>query len=574
MSFINWSKVYEIKSLISSLEKFLDTVFEGELEKILEQQRLLKSKPETFEYLRFSVHRAAIWYEILQRLKERGYSFDMRFSNEIEEFQNMILFAYSFDLLVQRQIISLDDKQVKGNLLDPERFESLTYEVLVAANYVSNDFSVELPDLLKTGRADIHANKNGLDVYVECKRLRRSEKYVNVAIEVMRSLHKREFSGIIDVLFSKSPMTGKQVKEVVDLVEEAIVDDKDFSSRGYTTIRIQKLPELIENIYQLSLPRPETIEYLLSSSYVGIFNGIFKVKEPKILILRDLGKPERLKGRLLDRLSEAYEQLKDTETKFSARKVICIDISEVAGRPIIQLPELIKLTVGPEILASRLEQACKEWLLKHLDVDAVVLTQNKLYSNEVGVPYALVIDSKPTSAYVTSEWTIETTIIPIPQNVSPENLVNLGVEMVKRGNYWLAETYYKMALNIKSDIKEAWNNLGRLYTEFLERPDTGLRYLERALELDSTYVSALINKGIALTKLGRYNDALMELDKAVELDSTNYRAYYHRALIHYMLGHYTKAYEDCSKALNLRPDYIFANKLMEELQKRKGYSQN
>jgi len=414
MGLIDWSKVCEIKSLISSLEGFLDMVFREELRKALEKQRSLKSKPEVFEYLRPPVHRVAIWYEILQKLKERGYSFDLRFSSEVEEFQNLMLFACSLDTLIQRRIISLDDKQVRGGLLDPTRFESLMYEVLVAANYVSNGFSLELPDLLKTGRTDIHANKNGVDVYAECKRLRRSEKYVNVAIEVMRGLHKCKFSGIIDVLLTKPPTTGKQVKEIVDLIEETIVDGKDFTSREHVTIRIQKLPELIENIYQLSLSCPETIEYLLTSSYVGIFNGILKVKEPKVLILRDLGKPERLKRHLLDRLSEAYNQLKDAGTK--ARKVIYIDISEIAGRPVIQLPELIKLAAGPEILASQLEQVCREWLLKHPDLDTVLLTQTKLYLNEVGVPYALVIDNKPVSAYVASGWTIVTPIIPIPQN--------------------------------------------------------------------------------------------------------------------------------------------------------------
>jgi len=74
--------------------------------------------------------------------------------------------------------------------------------------------------------------------------------------------------------------------------------------------------------------------------------------------------------------------------------------------------------------------------------------------------------------------------------------------MVKRSNYRFAEAYYKMTLNVKPDMKEAWNNLGRLCTEFLGRPDIGLSYLEEALELDSTYVSALVNKGIALGTAG------------------------------------------------------------------------
>ena len=567
MGLINWYKLRGIKSLTTSLENFLETVFGEELRKKIEKQRLLKGGPETFEYLRPPTHRAAKWYEIIEKLKKRGYSFDLRFSSEIEELQNLILFAYSLDVLVQHQVISLNNKQVKGNLLDPKRFESMIYEVLIAANHVSNNFDVELPDLLKTGNMDIHAKKNNLEIYAECKRLRRSEKYVNIAIESMRKLHKHRFSGIIDVLPSKPPTTGKNVNKIVNLIEKAITSNINSISNEHVTIKVQKLPKLIENIHEISLMQPENIEYMASSYYSGIFDGVFKVKEPKLLILRNPTKPERLKRHLLDSLSKAYDQLRNAETKLGARRVIYIDISEVAGKPIIQLPELIRVTPGPEILSSYLEQICREWLLKHLSIDAIILTQIKLYSNEYGAPYALIIENKPVLAYTAPGWSIETAIIPMPRNASPEALVNLGIEMVKRGNYWLARTYYGMALSMKPDIKEAWNNLGRLYTEFLGRPDIGLKHLEKALKLDPTYVPALVNKGIALAKLGRYDDALRELVKAVELDPNDYKAWYNKALIHYMLGQYERACKDCSKALKLKPDYDPANKLMNELQK-------
>jgi len=46
--------------------------------------------------------------------------------------------------------------------------------------------------------------------------------------------------------------------------------------------------------------------------------------------------------------------------------------------------------------------------------------------------------------------------------------------MVKRGNYRLAAIYYRPALSLNPSLKEVYNNLGRLYTDFLERPDEGL----------------------------------------------------------------------------------------------------
>ena len=84
MGLINWYKLRGIKSLTTSLENFLETVFGEELRKKIEKQHLLKGGPETFEYLRPPTHRAAKWYEIVEKLKERGYSFELRFSSEIE----------------------------------------------------------------------------------------------------------------------------------------------------------------------------------------------------------------------------------------------------------------------------------------------------------------------------------------------------------------------------------------------------------------------------------------------------------------------------------------------------------
>ena len=236
-----------------------------------------------------------------------------------------------------------------------------------------------------------------------------------------------------------------------------------------------------------------------------------------MLVLRDPGKPARIRRQLLNRLREAYAQLKDVEA--GARRVIYVDVSEVAGRPVLQLPELLRVSTGPEILASHLERVCREWLLRHPGIDAVVLTQPRLCLDEFGIPHFLNLENRVIASYVAPGWAVQTLIVPVPRQGSPGALVNLGVEMVKRGNYRLAAIYYRLALSLNPSLKEAYNNLGRLYTDFLGRPDVGLRYLERALELDLNYVSALVNKGIALAKLGRYREALDALNRAVRAGS-------------------------------------------------------
>lgn len=571
MELIEWTNIQSTQQLITSLEQFLKEVFRDRLREEVQKLHkwIPKGKPESFEYLRpVNVHRAAKWYVIIQKLKERGYSFDLRFSMEIEEFQSLLLFAYALDLLARSNALSLDDSRVRGALLDRSRFEALIYEVLVAANYASNDFKVELPDVLGTGRVDVYARKGNVEVYAECKRLRRSEKYVDVAIKAMRSLSEQRFCGIVDVTVKKVPRTNRDLEEIVKLIEKIIAGDIREASHEQAIIRTQKLPKIIENIYEISIPQPENVEFLASSSYVGVFNGVFKVKEPKIIIVRNPDKREKIEKQLLNELGRAREQLKSVEAYGGMRKVIYVDVSDVAGRPILQLPELIGTSIGPEILGSYLEQKSREWLSEHPGIDAIVLTQNKLYLDQLGYPYAMTVENKPVLAYIAPGWAIETMIIPVPRDASPEVLVNLGVEMVKRGNYRLAEFYYRKAIDSKPDLKEAWNNLGRLYTEFLGRPDIGLKYLERALEIDPSYTSALINKGIALAMLGRYTEALRELDKALRLDPRQYKAWYNKAFIHFILGQYDEAYRSCSRSLELKPDYTPAKKLMEELKRR------
>jgi len=108
---------------------------------------------------------------------------------------------------------------------------------------------------------------------------------------------------------------------------------------------------------------------------------MLKVKEPKVVIVRDSNKPKEIEKQLNGRMSDALNQL---STVSNGRKVIYIDVSEVVGKPILQLPELLKLSQGPEVLTSYLEEKIRERLTNHPEVDSVVLTLPKLYIDEFG----------------------------------------------------------------------------------------------------------------------------------------------------------------------------------------------
>ena len=406
---VNWSSVKTPRSLIDALSSFLTKVFEKEL--LYGEAKKLdlyapKGRPESFEYLRpIGVHRAARWYKLLEKLKEHGYSFDLRFSTEIEEFMNLMLFAYSFDVLVTRGVLSLDDAVVKGRLHDKDEFESLLYEVLVASNYASNGFDVSLPDLLGKGRVDVYARKGDVKVYCECKKLRRREQYVDLAIRIMSKLHQKKLSLLVDVELLKRP---KSIEELTELVEKAAEEERSLKS-GEAIIKVQSLPELVEGLCELAIPRPETIEYLVSAAYVGVFDGILKIREPKVLVFREANKPRNVEEQLKNRLREAADQLDSVKGR---RKLIYVDVAEVVGRAVLQLPELMRLH-GPEILAPHLEGKCREWLETHPDIDAVVLTQPKLYIDKLGNPFATSLENRVIASYVSPGWTMMIKVVPI-----------------------------------------------------------------------------------------------------------------------------------------------------------------
>ena len=563
MSPINWHNIKNQQMFIESLGNFLLNVFGEEfLREGVKKLEMYapKSISESFEYLRpLGVHRVVQWYKLIENLKNRGYAFDLRFSAEVEEFMKLILFTFSLDTLIRYNVLSLDNPVVRGALRDKDMFESLFYEILVAANYTLNGFKARMPDLFNEGRIDIYAEKGATKVYCECKKLRRKEFYDDVAIKVLSEIHRRKVSAIIDIELLKKP---KSVDDIVKLVENVIGERRSVKSE-VASIQVTMLPELVEGVFTILTPKPESIEYVVSTAFVGIFNGMLKVKEPKVVIVRDSNKPKEIEKQLNGRMSDALNQL---STVSNGRKVIYIDVSEVVGKPILQLPELLKLSQGPEVLTSYLEEKIRERLTNHPEVDSVVLTLPKLYIDEFGNPSTLTVENHVVTSYIMTGWTIVIRILPIPPGTSPEVLVNLALETSKKGNYPLAILYLEKAIEMNPNLKEAYNNLGRILND-LGRPDEALKYLNTALEIDPKYSSALVNRSISLALLGKYIEALKDLEKAVNLDPNNEKAWYNKALIHYILGHHDEAYKYILKALHINPNYEYAKRLKEQLDK-------
>lgn len=524
-----------------------------------------RGKPEELKYLMpINVHRATRWYKLLQEFKERDYAFDFRFSTDIEEFMWLLIFAYSLDVLVQFKKIDLKEGRIAGRLKDRQNFESFMYEVVVAANYASNGFDVEFPETFG-GRVDIHAKKGGVEVHAECKRLRREEIYNELAIEIGSWLNEEKLNILLDVTFPRTPRK-EDFKRVLSIVKDVVSSRSSVNKDIH--VQVNPLPEYLYEPLPLQLPSPESIEFILSTSWVRFSEKGVEVKDPKVIIFRNMGKCDEVLNKLKNNLSKAWNKLKTVK---NGRRVVYLDVSETVGKPVLQLPELVSLKSDPEVLIGTVETYIRSWLEDHAELDAIVLTEAKVYLDQLKLPYALALESRTMTSYTAPSWSTMMRVIPFPQNTPPELLVNLGLELKRRGYHNLAIHYFQKAIQEKPQLKEAYNNLGKLLTE-TGRSDEALTYLDKALEIDSAYVSALINKGIALANLWRFDEALKSLNDAIHLKPDDAKAWYNIALLYSMLRKFDEAYQYVNKALEIDSNYHHASKLKELLEKLKTVS--
>ena len=117
-----------------------------------------------------------------------------------------------------------------------------------------------------------------------------------------------------------------------------------------------------------------------------------------------------------------------------------------------------------------------------------------------------------------------------------------------------------IALNVVNTLTEAlgWNNKTS-YDFFYDgvanlkdkKYDLALENFNQAIEMDSNYIEAYIQRGMVYKKIKNYNDAISDYSKVIELDSENAVAYRERGICYSKLENYKSALEDIDKAIQL-----------------------
>ena len=216
---------------------------------------------------------------------------------------------------------------------------------------------------------------------------------------------------MIDVTFRKPPK--RRLKLIVKEIKDHVEKRRRWKNKLIESITVQPLPDITDAPLNVKI-KPDKVEYIAYAAYMGIFEDRLKIKDPKIIVFRNIGKALEITRKLKGRLRDAYKQLKSVEcSDRSSRKVICVDISDAIGITVLPIRGYAP---DNEVLRS-IENSCRNWLLNHPDIDSIILTIRRLYLDPFGNPYCTVIEYKPIVPYTVFGWTIMSPIVPMPQNL-------------------------------------------------------------------------------------------------------------------------------------------------------------
>ena len=125
-----------------------------------------------------------------------------------------------------------------------------------------------------------------------------------------------------------------------------------------------------------------------------------------------------------------------------------------------------------------------------------------------------------------------------------------GIAASKAKNRSKARTYFTKAIDENPDDK-----YGYFYRSYYGNFTSIFKDINKALEIDSTFVDAYNLRGYIYSFLKKYNDALADYNKAIDLDPDDARTYNNRGyLYHQDLKKPKQALADYDKAIDLDPD--------------------
>ena len=130
-----------------------------------------------------------------------------------------------------------------------------------------------------------------------------------------------------------------------------------------------------------------------------------------------------------------------------------------------------------------------------------------------------------------------------------EALRNLVNARAKLGQYDALRSMLLARLGSDDGDAEAHAALGFVELKGFAAPASALAHFDRARELGHDSAELLVNRGIALHDLGRFDEAVASYGAALTLDPGNARARFHRSLAHLVEHRFELAWDDYESRL-------------------------
>ena len=128
---------------------------------------------------------------------------------------------------------------------------------------------------------------------------------------------------------------------------------------------------------------------------------------------------------------------------------------------------------------------------------------------------------------------------------------NRGVSRAMLGDYQKAISDFNIAIKQnRSKYSDTYFNRAEIFAE-MEEFELAERDYDRAWQIDSTDIEALVGRGHARYQLGKTSEALRDFDEALDLDPKNPAVYADRGDLHAFLGEWSKAAKDYQTAVRL-----------------------
>ncbi len=130
--------------------------------------------------------------------------------------------------------------------------------------------------------------------------------------------------------------------------------------------------------------------------------------------------------------------------------------------------------------------------------------------------------------------------------------LNMGVAFLKMDELDSARTYLHKEIESGFASAKVYNNMS-VVERFANNDSLSYRYAKKAVELNPSYVEALVNLTVAARRTGKHIEAIEKLSRAIELRQDSPKITYHRGVLRFDLGQYQLAETDFLASLdNLR----------------------